>query len=241
MTEKLYLDDPTPGTFTATVEDRTEDRVVLDRTAFYPTGGGQPNDTGVLGANGERWRVVDVEGRDRITHRLDGRGPAVGTEVTGEIDAARRNGHRRHHTAQHLLSAVLLEVFDAETVGNQVYAERARLDAAYPRFDDDDLERIEGRLNELVDTGHPVRWTELPRGRAAAELDPERTRIGRLPDAVTDIRIVEIGPEAEPYDRTACAGTHVENTAEIGQITVTGRETQGSDAERVRFRVEPPT
>lgn len=254
MTEELYLDDDAVTAFDATVERALSDppRVVLDRTHFYPTGGGQPHDTGALRAtDGDRvWRVVDVEKRDTVYHELgpvedadDGDGdppdpPEPGTAVRGEIDADRREAHSRYHTAQHLLSALLLDEFDARTTGNQLYDDRARLDAARDRFTDADLDRIEARLNELVADGRAVSSYTMDRERAEATLDTERTRIDLLPDSIEELRIVEIAGESEgdePYDRTACAGTHVANTVEIGEVVVTGRETKGPDEERVRF------
>jgi misacylated tRNA(Ala) deacylase len=239
MTEQLYLTETDRREFGATVERRLDDRVVLDRTCFYPTGGGQPNDTGTLSADGETWRVRDVTKRDTVYHVLAGDAdpPAAGTTVTGVVDWDRRRAHSRYHTAQHLLSAVLLEAFDAETTGNQLYADRAHLDCAYPRFDDAELARIEDRLNELVDAALPVRWYELDREEAEARLDAARTRIHLLPDSITEVRVVEIGPAEDPYDRTACAGTHVDSTDEIGAVRVTGRETKGSEEERVRFEL----
>ncbi|RDZ65409.1 alanyl-tRNA editing protein [Haloferax sp. Atlit-12N] len=228
MTEARYLDDATTHEFEATVETvRGSDRVVLDRTYFYPTGGGQPNDTGTLSEDGEdgdveTWDVTDVRKRDRIEH----------------VVAARRRAHSRYHTAQHLLSAVLLDEFDAETTGNQLYADHAHLDCAYGRFDGDDLRTIETRLNDLVASDLPVRWYSLDREEAEATLDPERTRLHLLPDSIREVRIVEIGDADDPFDRTACAGTHVSTTGDIGTVSVTGRTTQGSAHERVNFVLE---
>ncbi len=240
MTDALYLSETESLRFEATVERTLDDRVVLDRTCFYPTGGGQPHDTGVMrvaGGDGREWRVTGVEKRDTIYHTLagDAEPPAAGTTVEGRVDRERRRAHQRYHTAQHLLSAVLLDRFGARTTGNQLYADRARLDCAYPRFEPDELELIETAMNDLVDAAHPVRWYERERERAEAELDPDRTRIGLLPDSITEVRIVEIGPPEGPIDRTACAGTHVGSTDEIGRVTVTGRETRGSDEERLSF------
>ncbi|EMA63143.1 alanyl-tRNA editing protein [Halorubrum lipolyticum] len=273
MTEALYLADDTVTTFEATVERALDDRVVLDRTHFYPTGGGQPHDTGTLRVADDRagvdddgdedageddsaaprgWRVVDVQKKDTVYHTLEPIAsgadtvspPEPGTRVVGEIDAARRRAHSRYHTAQHLLSALLLAEFDARTTGNQLHDDHAHLDAAYDRFDDGDLARIEARLNELVADERPVRSYVMDREEAEATLDTDRTRIDLLPDSIAELRIVEIGAaegadvddgDEEPYDRTACAGTHVGDTAEIGEIVVTGRETKGSDEERVRF------
>ena len=242
MTEPTYLQDSTVREFEATVERVTGTRVVLDRTHFYPEGGGQPADHGTLAVEGDsddtEWTVSDVQKKDTIYHELDDDPPAEGTTVTGKLDWERRSGHMRHHTAQHLLSAVLLEEFDAPTVGNQLYHDRARIDAGYDRFTDEELDAIETRMNELVDAELPVRWYEMNREKAERELDTERTRIDLLPDSITELRIVEIGPEDDPYDRTACAGTHVESTGELGAVEVTGRETKGSDGERVSFVLE---
>ena len=256
MTEQRYLTDDTVETFEATVERTLDDRVVLDGTHFYPTGGGQPHDTGTLAvADGpdRRFRVVDVDKQDAVYHTVkpaDGDAdatavdtddtstlPAPGTVVVGTIDWERRRAHSRYHTAQHLLSALLLESFDALTTGNALYADHAHLDAAYDRFDDDDLRQIETRLRELVDADLPVDRYTLDRAEAEATLDTERTRIHLLPDSITELRIVEIGgtDDTEPYDRTACAGTHVDTTGEIGEIVLTGRETKGADEERIRF------
>jgi len=253
VTEQLYLDDDSVTAFDATVERVLSDppRVVLDRTHFYPTGGGQPHDTGVLRATDDDrvWCVVDVKKRDTVYHALgpvedadDDGGfpdpPEPGTAVRGEIDADRRAAHSRYHTAQHLLSALLLAEFDAQTTGNQLYGDRARLDASNDRFTDADLDRIETRLNELVADARPVSSYTMDREKAEATLDTERTRIDLLPDSIEELRIVEIAGASEgdePYDRTACAGTHVANTADINKVVVTGRETKGPEEERVRF------
>ncbi|SFR50176.1 MULTISPECIES: alanyl-tRNA editing protein [Halorubrum] len=256
MTERLYLADDAVTTFEATVERvlSNPDRLVLDRTHFYPTGGGQPHDTGAIRAvdGGGDFRVVDVEMADTVHHEVEplsegddagdaGEAPALpepGTDVTCEIDADRREAHSRYHTAQHLLSALLLDEFDAPTTGNQLYHDRARIDVAYDRFTDDDLDRVEARLNDLVDDGRGVSSYTMDRETAEATLDTDRTRIDLLPDSIEELRIVEIAGadgDDDPYDRTACAGTHVANTADIGEVVVTGRETKGPDEERVRF------
>jgi misacylated tRNA(Ala) deacylase len=235
MTEKLYLMDSRRRAFEATVERVLEDRVVLDRTAFYPEGGGQPADTGRLETDDAELRVTDVQKQDTIYHHLDGNTAPLeaGATVRGTIDWERRDGHMRHHTAQHLVSAILLSEFDAETTGNQLYADRARIDSAYDRFDETDLGDIETRLNEHIESDHAVEWYQLDRETAEAELDTDRTRIVLLPDSITEVRIVEIGD----VDRTACAGTHVVSTGELGRAEVTGRETRGSGEERVNFRL----
>ncbi|GAA0199075.1 alanyl-tRNA editing protein AlaXM [Haladaptatus pallidirubidus] len=234
MTEALYLDETGDAKFEATVERVAGDRVVLDRTLFYPEGGGQPSDTGVLEADGETWNVTAVRKKDTVYHTVDRTPPEKGTTVTGRIDWERRYAHMRYHTAQHLLSAVLLDEYDAQTTGNQLYADRARIDCAYERFSDEEFAHIESVMNDRIGEGLEVRWYEMERDEAESALDPERTRIHLLPDSIREVRIVEI----EECDRTACAGTHVENTDEIGEFRITGRETKGSDEERLKFVLE---
>ena len=238
MTDALYLEDATVRRFEARIERALDDRVVLDRTHFYPEGGGQPADHGRLSAGERTLEVTDVQKRDTVYHHVDGETPAEGTTVTGELDWERRHAHMRYHTAQHLLSAVLLERFDAPTVGNQLYDDRARIDAAHDRFTETDLGDVAARMNELIDRDLAVDWYTMDRERAERELDTERTRIDLLPEGITELRIVEIG--AAPFDRTACAGTHVRSTAALGEFVPTGRTTGGSDTERLSFRLEAP-
>ncbi len=245
MPQQLYLDDSTLREFDATVDRRLGDRIVLDATAFYPTGGGQPDDTGTVSAGGNRWEVTGVEKKDTIYHRLDPvdaptEAPPEGTVVTGHLNWDRRHAHMRYHTAQHLLSAVMLDEYDARTTGNQLYADHAHLDCEYERLTEADLQAVETRLNELTAAARTVDWYTLDRDRAEAELDTDRTRIGLLPDSIRQLRIVEIAgaqSDAGPFDQTACAGTHVSSTAEIGEVVVTGRETKGSDEERIEFKL----
>jgi misacylated tRNA(Ala) deacylase len=235
VTEALYLEDATRRTFEATVERTLDDRVVLDRTCFYPEGGGQPADRGRLRAGDREWRVTDAQKRDTIYHHLDGPAPERGTTVSGTVDWERRHAHMRYHTAQHLLSAVLLEEYDAPTAGNQLYADRARIDVEHDRFTETDLADVEARMNDLIDRALPVRWYETDRERAEADLDPRRTRLDLLPDSIAEVRIVEVGDADAPFDRTACAGTHVDATDAVGRFEATGRTTGGSGRERLSF------
>jgi len=254
MTEQRYLADSYVTEFEATVDRALDDRLVLDGTHFYPEGGGQPHDTGLIEDDGDRWRVTDVQKTDTVYHTVRPENGAVandaqlggdhglalpepGTTVACELRWDRRYAHMQYHTAQHLLSALLLDEFDARTTGNQLYDDHAHLDAEYDRFGDEDLRDIERRMNELVADAREVDHYTMDRETAEARLDTDRTRIDLLPDSITELRIVEIAGEAgeEPYDRTACAGTHVSNTEKIDEVVVTGRETKGSDEERIEF------
>lgn len=234
MTEEAYLRDGYARTFWATVDRVVDDQIVLDRTHFYPEGGGQPADRGFIHGPRGAVPVSDVQKRDTIYHTVAGDPPEPGTEVLGTLDWDRRHAHMRYHTAQHLLSAVLLDAFDAETTGNQLYADRARIDCGYDRFSETELDDLESLVNEYVDDRRRVHWYTLGRDVAEQRLDPDRTRLSLLPDSITEVRIVEI----EGIDRTACAGTHVRNTEAAGPIRITGRETKGSDEERVHFTLE---
>jgi misacylated tRNA(Ala) deacylase len=254
MTEALYLEDPYRQSIEATVERSLDDRIALDRTVCYPEGGGQPADRGTLEAvdadDGATWEIVDVQKQDTIYHHLepadriegdaeaDGDAdqpatPPEGATVRIDLDWERRHAHMRYHTAQHLLSRVLIDEFGAGTEGNQLYADGARIDCEQDRFDDEDLATIERRVQALIDDERSVEWYELDRETAEERLDPERTRIELLPDSITEIRIVEI----EEFDRTACAGTHVESTGECGEFELTGRESKGGGVERLRFEL----
>lgn len=240
MTARLYFDDAYTDTFEATITERSGASVYLDQTAFYPTGGGQPHDTGLLrGPDDTSLEVIEVSGRDRIAHELAEvpKGFEEGDTVVGILDWERRYALMQYHTAQHLLSAVLLDEFEAPTTGNQLYPDRARIDCGYDRFDQDEIVRIEEQVNELCAADHPVTTRLYGREEAEATLDPDRTRLDLLPDSVTEVRIVTIGAEADPIDRTACAGTHVKSTGEIPPFEITGRETKGSDEERLKFHL----
>jgi Predicted metal-dependent hydrolases related to alanyl-tRNA synthetase HxxxH domain len=243
MAQQLYLEESGLQQFETTVERRLDSRVALEATAFYPTGGGQPHDTGTIEVGDDQWDVVDVEKKDTIYHRLDPIGeadtaPPEGATVRATLNWDRRRAHMRYHTAQHLLSALLLNEYAASTTGNQLYDDHAHLDCEYDRFDEADLEAIETGMNELITADRAVEWYTMDRERAEAELDTDRTRIDLLPDSIRQLRIVEIagadGDEA-PFDRTACAGTHVSSTGAIGEVIVTGRETKGSEEERIEF------
>lgn len=230
-TTRLYWNEPLRRSAPVRVTDVRDTGVCLDQTIFYPTGGGQPHDHGTLATATDEWAVTDVTQTDDIIHQLDGQPPAVGTELTATLAWERRWGHMRHHTAQHLLSAIMLDDFDAPTVGNQLYADRARLDCEIERLDQESLDHIEATLNDYIDDDRPVTTKQLARTDAEERLDPNRTRLDLLPASVDPVRIVDIAG----IDKTACGGTHVESTGDIGTITVTGRETAGSGRERIHF------
>jgi alanyl-tRNA synthetase len=203
MTERLYYRDSYLAEFNAVVTDVAEDggRVYLDRTAFYPTSGGQPHDTGTIAGVA----VTDVidEG-DRIAHVTAG--PVSPGEVSCRIDWARRFDHMQQHSGQHLLSAVVLEMLGGATVGFHLSADVSTIDAALAALDTHRAAAVEQRVNELVIENRPLA-VSFEENCAGLELRKPSVREGKL-------RIVSIAG----LDRSACGGTHVRGTAEIGPV-----------------------
>jgi alanyl-tRNA synthetase len=205
MTQRLYYTDAYLTTFPADVVDRAEDGTVvyLDRTAFYPTSGGQPHDTGRLG-NARVVEVVD-EG-DRIAHRLDA--PVSGGPVDGAIDWGRRFDHMQQHTGQHLLSAVLADLIGHATLSVHFGKEVSTLDLDTPDLAHAQVVEAELRANRIVTENRPVE-VSFEEAASAEGLRKASEREGTL-------RIVTI----RDLDRSACGGTHVRATGEIGPILI---------------------
>jgi alanyl-tRNA synthetase len=205
MTQRLYYTDAYLTTFPADVLDRAEDGTVvyLDRTAFYPTSGGQPHDTGRLGSS----RVVDVvdEG-DRIAHRVDA--PVSAGPLEGVIDWTRRFDHMQQHTGQHLLSAVLADLTGHATVSVHFGRDLSTLDLDTPELPKAQVVEAELRANRIVTENRPV---EVSFEEAASA-----EGLRKAPDREGTLRIVTI----RDLDRSACGGTHVRATGEIGPILI---------------------
>jgi misacylated tRNA(Ala) deacylase len=236
MTELRYLpanDDVT--SFTATVEDATDDSIVLDGTYFYPEGGGQPADRGTLRWEGGSADVVDVQKEQgdvrHYVEDVEGTRPTEGDEVEGQIDEARRTKLRRMHTAQHVVSKVVLDAFDAQTAGNQIHVDRSRIDFEPADFVEEDVSLIEARSNAVLDRDLPVQKTEMARDEAEARTPEGRGLLDLIPDHVDPLRMVGIGD----FDLCPCGGTHVDRLSEVGRIRITNRESKGAEVERIEF------
>ena len=233
MTEELFLKDAYLRKFEAGVVEPSGREVILDRTAFYPGGGGQPPDKGTLGVGPVRASVVDVrrEGRE-VVHVLDNPIPDTVRNFRGELDWERRHAHMRHHTALHVLSGVIWKNFGAKVTGGQMRADRARMDFSFPKeWTTDVVGEIERLTNKALSEGRPVKAYELPREEALKNPDLIRTQVNLVPERVRVIRIVEI----EGLDTQADGGTHVANTSEVGQIEITGHKSKGRHNKRVEF------
>ena len=233
MTEELFLRDSYVKEFEARVQKLAGREVILDRTAFYPGGGGQPPDKGALGVGPVRASVIDVrrEGGE-VVHVLDNPIPDTVRDLRGELDWERRYAHMRHHTALHVLSGVIWRNFEAKVTGGQMRTDRARMDFSFPgEWTVDVVGEIERLTNEALSEERPVKVYELAREEALKNPDLIRTQVNLVPERVRMIRIVEI----ESLDTQADGGTHVANTREVGEMEITGHKSKGRENKRIEF------
>jgi misacylated tRNA(Ala) deacylase len=233
VTEELFLGDSYLREFEAVVVELSGREVILDRTAFYPGGGGQPPDRGTLGIGPVHASVVDArrEGR-QVVHVLDNPIPNTVRELEGSLDWERRYGHMRHHTALHVLSGVIWRNFGAKVTGGQMRSDRARMDFSFPEeWTTGVVGEIERLTNEALAEDRRVKVYELPREEALENPDLIRTQVNLVPERVRMIRIVEI----EGIDTQADGGTHVANTGEVGVIEITSHKSKGRQNKRVEF------
>jgi misacylated tRNA(Ala) deacylase len=232
MTELLYLRDAYATTFTATVTGVREGGIALDRTCFYPTGGGQAHDTGVLAG----LPVVDVrkEGAD-VWHSVEGDSlPAVGDEVEGVVDWERRHQLMRTHTALHVLCGVIWNEWHVPVTGGNMEPLSARMDFEFDPLPEGFAVRVEELVNRALAADHAIEVGFLPRDTAVHDEDLIRTKVSLIPESVSEIRVVDI----VGLDKQADGGTHVRSTAEVGRVRVVKLENKGKGNKRVRLVVE---
>jgi misacylated tRNA(Ala) deacylase len=238
VTELLCQHDAYLRTFAATVTGSDADgRVTLDRSAFYPTGGGQPHDTGTLRWRGGEAAVVAVakEGGE-VWHRLEGDAPVPGTEVEGEVDWDRRYALMRTHTALHVLCGVIWNRWGKAVTGGNMEPGSARMDFEFDPLPDGFGPAVEELVNAELAQGRPVEVGFLPRSEAVLDDALIRTKINLVPESVAEIRVVDI----VGLDKQADGGTHVANTAEVGRIRVVKTESKGKAFKRIRIEVLDP-
>jgi misacylated tRNA(Ala) deacylase len=239
MTELLYLpDDDGTTEFTATVSEATEAYIILDGTYFYPEGGGQPPDHGTLSWDGGQATIGKVrKNHGDVRHYIENREgelPEAGATVEGTVDAERREKLRRMHTAQHVVSRVVLDEYGATTAGNQIHPDRSRIDFEPAEFDAEDIERIERLSNEAIDEDYSVTKANRPRDEVEREVTEGRALLDLIPDSVDPLRVVEI----EDFDMCPCGGTHVDRLGEVGHIDITNRTSKGEDTVRIEFQLQ---
>lgn len=235
-TELLYLRDADLRTFEATVTevDAEGGRIALDRTAFYPTGGGQPHDTGTLAGRpvtgvrkeGEAvWHAVAVDDPGQL--------PEVGATVTGAVDDERRRALSRTHSALHILCGVIWNEWRVPVTGGNMEPLSARMDFAFDPLPDGFGARVEELVNAEIAADRPIEVGFLPRSTAVEDEDLIRTKVNMIPESVTEIRVVDI----VGLDKQADGGTHVASTADVGRIRVVKTESKGKGNKRLRIEV----
>lgn len=234
MTELLYLKDCYLKEFDAKVVEVQGNKVVLDRTAFYVLGGGQPADIGKLLRGDEEFRVLNVRREaGKVWHELDRGGLQAGDEVKGVIDWEKRYKLMRMHTAAHILTIAIQKIFpNALVTGGQIDLEESRDDYNLPELNEEIVRKIEEEANKIVEAALPVEISELPREEAFKIPQLFKLR-DVLPPSLPRIRFTKIA-----NDVNACGGTHVKNTKEVGRIKITRTKSKGKDNKRIYFTVE---
>jgi misacylated tRNA(Ala) deacylase len=226
----------------ASVESGDTTLLVLDRTVFYPGGGGQPSDRGLIlrSADGRSWTVRGAKkAGGEIVHELEPDGgdpPAPGDLVQVDLDWARRLALMRTHTALHALCGVVWRDYGALVTGGNMEPGSGRMDFEFERMSGDLVDAIEASVNAELAAARDVRVNVLPRDEAFAIPDLIRTKINLLPEGIAEVRTIEI----VGLDLQADGGTHVANTREVGTIRVTGYESKGRINKRIRVALDDP-
>jgi len=230
-TELLYLTDAYLRQFPAHVVGAEAGEIALDRTAFHPEGGGQPDDRGVLRWGGGSVEVHHLRTGDRVVWHSVAPGsplPSVGTAVDGEIDWAPRHAFMRAHTMLHLLSGVVYHRFGSGATGGQIYEGSARMDFTLEGFGRPLAEELVAEVNSLVERDLPITVRFVSREEAAA--DPSLVRVATaLPADVDRVRLIDIAG----FDVQADGGTHVRSTREVGSVRLGRLENKGARNKRL--------
>jgi misacylated tRNA(Ala) deacylase len=235
-THLIHQTDSYARSFEATVREVVGDAVLLDRTAFYATSGGQPHDEGTLAWDGGTARVVEVSKKEgRYLHRLAGGPPPVGARVRGEVDWDRRYALMRTHTALHMLAAVIFRDYGAQVTGSNMKPLEGRMDFELEGMSASFKDEVEAKLRAEVEADRKVSVRVLPREEAFRIPDLIRTKVNLLPPEVQQVRVVEIAG----LDLQADGGTHVRSTREVGDVRVVGHESKGKINKRLRIGLAP--
>ena len=237
MTEELYSTDAYARSCEAAVTEAAPEGVILDRTVFYPRGGGQPGDTGVLRWSGGEVSVVDtVKQGGRLIHVIEGTAPDPGSAVVAEIDWERRYTLMRTHTALHALSGIVFRGYGAKVTGGNMEPGAARMDFELETIGAEFGREVERKLNEELEADRAVTVSFLPRAEALSDPDLIRTKVNLIPESVDPIRVIDI----DGLDKQADGGTHVRSTAEVGAVRVAKTENKGKGFKRMRIVLVDP-
>ena len=241
MTEPLYHTDAYLKEFDALVTAVEGNAVALDRTGFYPGGGGQPNDLGLLSSGLKIWNVTKVrKAGEAIWHELDAdltglhAADPSGLKVHGRIDWTRRYQLMRTHTAMHILCGVIFRDYGASVTGGNMEPLKGRMDFEFETMRQEFVKEIEVKINVEVAAARPIKVKILPRAEAFQIPDLIRTKINLLPEGIAEVRTVEI----EGLDLQADGGTHVANTREVGRIKIVDYKSKGKINKRIEVALE---
>ena len=236
MTELLYLNDSYLQTFDAIVVEQLEGAIILNKTAFYPGGGGQPSDIGTLAAGVQSWQVVRVKRvAGKLAHFVNEPLPEVGSTLTGQIDWQRRYQLMRTHTAMHILCGVIWRDYHSSVTGGNMDPLKGRMDFEFETMRQELVAEIEQSINREAAANRDIVVRTLPREEAFQIPDLIRTKINLLPEGITEVRTVEI----VGLDLQADGGTHVANTSEVGPMRVVNYKSKGRINKRIYIELEP--
>jgi len=238
MTELLYLVDAYIQSFSGTIIELLDGAVVLDRTAFYPGGGGQPADSGYLSDGVQSWNVLKVKRvNGKLAHYIDGDLPLPGTRIEGKLDWERRYKLMRTHTALHILCGVVWRDYQSSVTGGNMEPLKGRMDFEFETMRQELVTEINQAINEEVANERDIRVQILPREEAFQIPDLIRTKINLLPEGIEEVRTVEI----VGLDLQADGGTHVANTREVGRIQVVDYKSKGKINKRLYIELDYPS
>ena len=227
-----YRADSYKHSFSSVVEEVTAQGVILEETYFYPAGGGQPGDEGTLTSSTNEYAVRNTRQQNgRVIHVIKHHELQPGDAVEAQINTDKRYALMRMHTAAHVISAVLAREEQAKITGNQLGTQESRVDFNLDAFSRKQLRAYQARVNQALAQEHPVRTETLIRAEAEKKLAQLSSLAAGLPAHIKDVRIVHIGE----LDAQACAGTHVRNTKEVGEVVFTRTKNKGANNRRIYF------
>jgi misacylated tRNA(Ala) deacylase len=232
MARALYMDDSYLKSWDAKVTKVKDGKyIILDKTAFYPRGGGQPWDEGFIIKNNEKYKVVYVgKFSGEISHEIERPGLKVGDNVSCELNWERRYTFMRYHTASHLISNILYNRANAKITGNQIEMDKTRMDFSMVDYSPEKLKSFVDEANSIIERNLPITIDYMSRRDVLGKPELARLAVG-LPDNIEELRIVKIGD----VDTQVDGGTHVINLSEIGKIEVTKTVNKGKNNRRMYF------
>ena len=234
MTEQIYNSDAYIKELDSKIIEVNEDHIVLDKTIFFPGGGGQPNDLGSIFVDNQELKVEKVSWKDgKIAHFINHNDLKVGDLIKSKIDWERRFKLMRTHTALHILCGVIWRDYQAAVTGGNMEPLKGRMDFEFPSLSAEFTEEIEKKVNFEVQEDREITVDFLPREEAFQIPDLIRTKVNLLPESLKIIRTINI----HGLDLQADGGTHVSSTLKVGKIKITGHESKGKINKRIRIAI----